>query len=603
MQVWSIDVADGKMALLGDGDTPAIAPVTHRVAYVRNGTLWIAPLDGSKPAEAVAARGIVRGLAWSPDGTRLAFESDRDDHAFITIWSGQDRPLRYIAPAMSLDSQPVWSPDGKRLAFVRQPGRAKAKKPDDFEPQPWTIWVADETGSSASQVWKSGGLLVDSLPAVKGSANLQWGAGDRLVFLSYKDGWPHLYAVPAAGGAEVLLTPGSFMVEDVAVSTDRKSIYYTANTGSDKDDRDRRHVFKVAVEAGPPTPITSGTGLEWGPVLAGDGKTLAYISSTAARPPVPAVASLDGRGARTIGDALVPSTFPTASLVTPELLTIKAADGSEVHAQIFKPKKNDGAPRPAVIFAHGGPAQQMLLGWHYVHYYANAYALNQYLASKGIVVLSVNYRLGIGYGHAFQFPQRAGALGASEYQDILVAGQYLAKQSDVDPKRIGIWGGSYGGFLTALALGRDSDLFSVGVDIHGVHDLVLRETELFITVTSESSGDESTAGSWRSPVLLIHADDDRNVPFHGTLELAQRAADNGVMVETKVVPDDVHDFLLFRSWQTVLGATAEFLERFFFTPRPPPPTTIPGLAPPEPPPTPPARPAAPARPTPPARSR
>jgi dipeptidyl aminopeptidase/acylaminoacyl peptidase len=91
------------------------------------------------------------------------------------------------------------------------------------------------------------------------------------------------------------------------------------------------------------------------------------------------------------------------------------------------------------------------------------YAANQYLASRGFLVLAVNYRLGIGYGHAFHFPERGGARGASEYLDVLAAGRYLQSRDDVDAKRLGIWGGSYGGYLTALALGRNSDMFAAGV--------------------------------------------------------------------------------------------------------------------------------------------
>src|SRR5262249_5441689 len=119
---------------------------------------------------------------------------------------------------------------------------------------------------------------------------------------------------------------------------------------------------------------------------------------------------------------------------------------------------------------HGGPMRQMLLGWHYLDYYVSSYALNQYLASRGFVVLSVNYRLGIGYGYDFQRPDDGGAWGASEYLDVKAGAEWLASQAQVDPSRIGIYGGSYGGFLTAMALAKDSKLFSAGVDVHGVHD-------------------------------------------------------------------------------------------------------------------------------------
>jgi dipeptidyl aminopeptidase/acylaminoacyl peptidase len=220
----------------------------------------------------------------------------------------------------------------------------------------------------------------------------------------------------------------------------------------------------------------------------------------------------------------------------------------------------------------------MLLGFHYMDYYANDYAANQYLASRGFIVLAVNYRLGIGYGHAFHYAEHAGARGASEYLDVVAAGRYLQARPDVDARRIGIWGGSYGGYLTALALGRNSDIFAAGVDIHGVHDRVppvspeqmaramagdgiseagYREA---LKVAYESSPISSVA-TWTSPVLMIHADDDRNVEFHETVDLRQRLLAKGVSVEEVVIPDDIHDFLLWRSWRTVTTASGEFLER------------------------------------------
>ena len=123
----------------------------------------------------------------------------------------------------------------------------------------------------------------------------------------------------------------------------------------------------------------------------------------------------------------------------------------------------------------------MLLGWHDLQYYDNAYAVNQYLAADGFLVLSVNYRLGVGYGREFHEPLHAGAAGAAEYQDVVAAAKFLMGRADVDSSRIGIWGGSYGGYLTAIALARNSDIFKAGVDIHGVHDWTLMPGRLTAT--------------------------------------------------------------------------------------------------------------------------
>src|SRR2546430_7623096 len=108
----------------------------------------------------------------------------------------------------------------------------------------------------------------------------------------------------------------------------------------------------------------------------------------------------------------------------------------------------------------------MVLGWHYMYYYSNSYAMNQYLASRGYIVLALNYRSGIGYGRAFREALGRAGRGATEYQDVVAAGRYLQGRSDVDAKRIGLWGGSYGGSFAALGLGRHSPLFAAGVDPH-----------------------------------------------------------------------------------------------------------------------------------------
>ena len=178
---------------------------------------------------------------------------------------------------------------------------------------------------------------------------------------------------------------------------------------------------------------------------------------------------LSGGEIRELAPGLIPSAYPSNQLVTPQPVVFNGADGLPIRGQLFLPRGATGK-RPAAIFFHGGSRRQMLLGWHYLDYYHKTYALNQHLASRGFVVLSVNYRSGTGYGLEFREALNYGATGASEFNDVLGAGLYLRGRADVDPARIGLWGGSYGGYLTALGLSRASDLFAAGVDIHGVHD-------------------------------------------------------------------------------------------------------------------------------------
>ncbi|MGZ8471370.1 MAG: alpha/beta fold hydrolase [Gemmatirosa sp.] len=597
LMVAAFDGAGAPRVIADGGDAPALSPDGKQVAFVKDRAVWVAALDGASPARRmIVARGDASDPRWSPDGRRLAFVSGRGDHAFVGVWSGDSTPVRWLAPSTSRDGSPRWSPDGNRLAFVRRPGAGGA--PDSIlvaRHQPWGIWTADvgaclasptaDQGCEARRLWQAPTTLAGSPPSTHGGTNLHWTRAGRIAFASYQDGWPHLYAMPenglAAGQAPTLLTRGDYMVEHVAPSPDGRALLASANTGPDARDIDRRHVLYVPVDGGAARVLTPGTGIETQPVVTGDGRHVAYFSATVQRPPLPTVLPLTngapaGQPLLLAADR-IPSDFPTAKLVTPTQVVYDAPDGVKVHAQLFMPTTpaTAGERRPAVIFVHGGPPRQMLLGWHYGDYYANTYAVNQYLASRGFVVLSVNYRLGIGYGYEFHRPAGTGAQGAGEYQDVVAAARWLRARADVDPSRIGIWGGSYGGFLTAMALARNSDLFAAGVDVHGVHDWTTErargmldrsryetppDAQRALDVAWRSSPVSSMA-TWKSPVLLIHGDDDRNVRFGQTVDLARRLTAAGVSFEELVIPDDTHHFMRHANLVRVNSAVADYLER------------------------------------------
>jgi dipeptidyl aminopeptidase/acylaminoacyl peptidase len=572
--IWAAQLSGGAPVKVAEGDAPAISS-RGELAYLKDKQVWTAPLPGKgKPKRLFFDRGDDGALTWSPDGGKLAFVSDRDgDHSFIGVYDLKARTISYLAPSTDLDGYPVWSPDGKRIAFARQPGKGGAPKPLLKQtPEPFSLWVGDVASGHATRVWQSPDTLPGSFPETAGEVNLHWADGDRLVFLADLDNWPHLYSIAATGGTPLLLTPGDYMVEHVAMSRDRKSVIFDANTGATKDDGDRRHIFRVPVDAAAPVVLTSGTTLEWSPVAASPTK-LAFVEAGAEAPPSVSTINIDGSGRHDIGAGTVPKEFPEGQLIAPRAVTFKAADGWIIQGQLFD--NGSGTRKPALIFVHGGPPRQTLLGWHYMDYYSNGYAVNQYLANHGYVVLSVNYRLGIGYGHGFHHPDHAGPAGAAEYQDVVAGAKYLQAMGDVDPSKVGIWGGSYGGYLTAMGLARNSDIFKAGVDLHGVHDWsafldewVGKQPKRFekgdrdeaMKVAFESSP-IATMDGWRSPVLLIQGDDDRNVNFAQTIDLARRLEKRGVPFEQFVLPNEIHGFLRWHSWLAADTATADFFAR------------------------------------------
>lgn len=574
VQVWSIPFAGGEPNLLADGDYPVVSPIGDRVAFTRQGQVWVCPIDGSgKPEQLFHARGSNGSIQWSPDGKALAFVSSRGGHSLIGVFHNQDIPIQWIAPDYARDGSPRWSPDGKRIVFVRRDAAGGAL--DSLlgpVKNPWSIWVADVEDGAANLIWQSPNTPEGAVPTTHGGTNLHWAAKNRIAFLSYHDGWPHLYSISADGGDALLLTAGNFMVEHITPSPDGNWLLASANTGLDTDDIDRRHLIRVPVDKPDMEVITPGLGIETFPALTGDGQHLVFFSATAIRPALPAVLPWpDAAGSiRLLGEQLIPSALASAPLVTPKRVEFKAPDGMTVYGQLFEPE-GGAAEKPAIVFIHGGPQRQMLLGWHYGDYYANTYALNQYLASRGFIVLSVNFRLGIGYGFDFHKPLFAGRYGASEYQDVKAAGEWLAAQPQVDANRIGVYGGSYGGYLTALALGKDSDLFAVGVDIHGVHNYIGRippvsaepapDAEKAIELAKESSP-VSYVDTWRSPVLFIHGDDDANVNFEQTTDLLNRVKQKGVPYEAMMIPDETHHWMLYKNQVRVGQAVADFLEKY-----------------------------------------
>jgi len=570
--VWSVAWSGGEPKKIDAGHSPRISP-KGIIAYLREGQIWLAPAEGTAKLAQIVVRGQSHSHSWSPDGSRLAFVSGRGDHAFVGIYDVAGKNVTFLAPSVDSDSDPQWSLDGARIAFVRRPAETRDTPEGYFirpdRAHPWAVWVADATTGNAREIWHSTVSPQGSFPYMAddtGGGVLNWAANNRLVIASEQDGWQHLYSLAADGHASPqLLTPGNCEVEQWSFAAQRSVLLFNSNC----DDIDRRHLWIADVATGNPRTLTRGDSIEWSPVALSDSATLAYIGSDATHAARVFHSSL-GHGASP--QALAPETqphdFPSAQLVTPQQVIFRAADGLEIHGQLFLPRgAKAGDKHPALVFMHGGSMRQMLLGWHYMYYYSNAYSMNQYLASRGYVVLSVNYRSGIGYGRDFrEDPGRAGR-GATEYQDVVAAGKFLQSRAEVDPKRVGLWGGSYGGYLTALGLGRNSDIFAAGVDFHGVHDWPTdnwngKNISPELTKLARESSPVTAVDTWKSPVLFIHGDDDRNVYFSQTVDLIARLRAKGdVEIEQLIFPDEIHDFLLHRTWLAGYQATADFFDR------------------------------------------
>ena len=571
--IWRVRLDATAAVRVTEGSSPTPAPRGGSFAFTRRGAIWMATAgaDSMRTMPLFKMRGGGGSMRWSPSGEQLAFVSNRGTHSFVGVYTMASRVLRWIAPGTDSDNSPVWSRDGARLAFLRLPYEGqKLGFRATRSAQPWSIMVADVASGQAREVFRA--------PTGRGSAywpivadnQLFWAMGDRIVFAWERTGWVHLYSIAASGGAPHELTPGKGEVEFVSQSPDGARLVYNTNIG----DIDRRHVMTVVADgSAPPTATVAGAHIAWNAVESSKGTVYALVSDE--RLPARAAVMNSASGAAT-WKALAPETmpvdFPAASLVVPRAVTFRATDGIESYGQIFMPPNaTPGKKYPAIIYLHGGSRRQMLLGWNYGAYYHHAYAMNQAMALRGYIVVSLNYRSGIGYGMEFREALRQGATGGSEYGDVLAAAQWLGARADVDRTRIGLWGGSYGGYLTAMGLTRNPELFKAGVDVHGVHDwnvgirTFIPDYDVYenpaATKLAFMASPMALVKNWRAPVLLIHGDDDRNVRFVETLTLIQQLRKQGVAVEQLVFPDEIHGFLRHDSWMRAYDAAIDFFAR------------------------------------------
>ena len=570
--VWAMSTRGGNAWRVVEMRGYELSPDGRWVLFAQDGQIHRAPVNsgagsvGQGGAPFFTNYGSNGGAIWSPDGDRVAFVSNRRDHSFIGVYDARSPAITYLSPGVDRDSSPTWSPDGSTVAFIRRPGLpfgANAQRPENVDGLPdgmltsrfsgghtLEIWVGDVTTGEGHRLWAA---PADS-SGFSRINQIQW-QGDHIVFEAEPGNWRHWYSIsverPAAIPVE--LTPGDGFVMQVAFSTDGRTLYYSSN----HSDIDRRDLWRVSVSGGEPQMLTEGDGIETYPAVLASETEVAVLYATSHQPQSVAVVPARGGEAQVITS--LPTAFPFDAHVVPENVTLSAEDGLEFHTQLFTPPDlQPGERRPALIFIHGGSRRQMLLGYHHRGFYHMAYAMNQYFASQGYIVMSVNYRSGIGYGREFRTAPGRGGQGNTEYGDILAAGKYLQTRGDVDPDRVGLWGLSYGGVLTAQGLARNSDVFASGVDIAGVH---LWGDSLDPESVSYQSSAISEIEKWTSPVLLIHGDDDRNVAFSQTVGLVQLLRAHDVPFELMVFPDDVHSTLLWRRWVASFEASDDFLQR------------------------------------------
>jgi dipeptidyl-peptidase 4 len=584
----------------GTNSNPTWSPDSRKIAFVssRNDHGFIAVFDLATRKVTYMSPSVDRDTSptWSPDSTRIAFIRRPGTPFAQQSQSGVGGLGNPAGPAFNAAAQGRGGAgrggggQGRGGAAPAPQGAAQAAP---VAPRPGltnsfftggyntSFWVADVKTGDAREFWHN----AKDERVFNGINNITW-RGDHVIFQLEPEEWTRFYAVPvgdftdplhntgpvartdvfgvgepAPAATPISLTPQAGQIESSSFSTDGRYLYY----GTNATDSERRHLWRVPTRGGTPEQLTKGTGIEHDPLLLPSGKYIAALTADYKRPqsvaifPSPASSeALDASAQKVVYPALTKE-FPTDAHVMPQDIVLKAADGLEFHNQLFLPKDlRAGEKRPAIVFVHGGPQRQMLLGYHMMEVYHLFYGVNQWLASQGYVVLSVNYRSGIGYGKSFRNAPNTNQRGNSEYQDVLAAGKYLQTRPDVDSKRVGIWGLSYGGLLVAQALARNSDIFAAGVDLAGVH---LYGSNLDPENLAYKSSAISEIDKWKSPVFVIHGDDDRNVNFAQTVGLVSLLRAHNIPHEIMVQPDDTHETLLYKRWLPLWERMEVFLNK------------------------------------------
>jgi len=533
----------------------SFSPDGGRIIYSEGGRIYLYDLAKSRGRLLFTDRGEDISPIFSPDGRKIAFVSYRKSHSFIGLYSFEDDSYRFLNPSWQFDRNPVFTPDGRYLIYY--------KLYDDRGKYAEVVATDLETGEMKK-------LFSDR------DENRDWFRphrilvtpdGKSIIIFSEVSGYLHPYIIDIATGKKRALSQGKYEDESWALAKAGSLLAISGN----RYDINRRQIYLIDLKSGKIRKI-AGEDINVYPSISPDGKKIAYLHSSPYAVQDIWLMDAEGKGKRQITHSMPPG-LTKDLLVAPKIITYPSK-GLTITAFLFIPKDiKPGEKRPAAIFLHGGPIRQMLAGFHYSHYYARHYAFGQYLVHKGYVVLSINYRGGIGYGRRFREALK-GDIGRGDYEDVLRGVEFLQSLPYVDPKRIGMWGGSYGGYLTMLLIARNSAEIAAGAALHGICDWddfahyspfwrdmlgggIAKRPDLILLSSAINFVSELS-----SPIIMFHGDADRNVPFEQSIKFARALMKAGKYFEFYVYPDEPHSFLSHKAWANTFEKIDEFFDKF-----------------------------------------
>ncbi|HLZ51908.1 MAG TPA: S9 family peptidase [Candidatus Acidoferrum sp.] len=508
---WSLDgasiayIAGSKIIHHDESPSYSGAKLIYRISEYVPGQIYALKLAGGRPV-AIAKPAEYGGLAWI-DANRLVFDGQSKDFKKYFI---------YVADATTGATKVIHEIDEEKF------------------------WSIPDWGEAGAQPWPS--------------PNGKW-----IAFLSDQDGWDHLYVMPSGGGDAVQITKGKFEAWRPAWSHDSTRIAFDANLEGHPGDRvlgiakvgdDLAHAEVTYVPAAP------GTNIEphWSE---GDGRLVYQHTDPHNSADLFTIGTNAGAQPVRLTDSM-PAGIDHSQFVEPQFVHYPGPDGQEVPGWLFVPKNLDKTKKhPAILWIHGDGVNQNYDGWHVQRNYAVYYSIHQYFLQKGYVVFAPDYRGSIGYGRDW----RTGVymdVGGKDAKDAWMGANYLKSLPYVDGDRIGVWGLSYGGFFTLIAMTDQPKLFRAGVDVAGVVDYVMYYSDPYHgdwTASRIGTPEEnpqvyanaspiSHIDRLERPLLVLHGTADVNVPFLESVWLMDEALKKhkGDLVSFMIYPGEFHYF-------------------------------------------------------------
>jgi dipeptidyl aminopeptidase/acylaminoacyl peptidase len=519
-----------------DDETPQWSPDGQWLAFTMKDHVHVAPAAGGLPQKITDFTAGASAPVWLPDslGLIVCVERHEADKLLLTDRDGSWPRALTTGSGDDGDVQPA--PDGQRVAFVHRP-------PEDLNRL--DLKLIDLVSGQVS-------TLTEGTPKQKNWWPRWSPNGKVIAFLSQRTGWNEVWLIRPNGEGLHQLTHLGYDIADLAWSPDGSRLACTVNCGGAFD------LALIDAHNGEVSYLRSGQGLysrpNWSP--RGDFLTVEYEDST--RPPDLYQVAVPDKAVTQLTFSNPPA-LACQKLVTPERVSYRSFDDLEIPAFLYRPPHPNGA---AILYPHGGPTSQYAFEWD---------ILAQYLVAKGYTYLCPNYRGGTGYGLEFERLNHL-AWGIGDTQDCLYGARYLRNLNGLDPARIAIYGGSYGGYMTACCLSRDPDyLFACGVSKYGDAHLVTswaqcnRQLRLYTEMPLGHPArnrqiylDGSPiydVENIRKPVLILHGLEDDVVPPEASEEWVEALRRAGKTFEYKTYPGEPHGFLkrenLFDVWSRV----------------------------------------------------